>query len=217
MKAGILLLAVCMFVIPFVSADIEMTSMYNQNLIIKRPCFNNGTYCSSGAVCNISLVYPNGAPLITNALMTNNYSLHNISIPAPYINQFGEYKSVMVCNDGGLSGEDTWEILITGNGRSQNVFPTELTLLIIGFALIATGIINEKLKFFKTMGAMFVMVMGVWTLYPGYANFNYDTLPGMALGIISIGTGFWFMIQDALSYEEQAPRYDQEDDGRYHD
>ena len=44
---------------------------------LKVPCFNNGTYCSGSATCNVTILYPNSSVLVDNQLMTNGGSYHN--------------------------------------------------------------------------------------------------------------------------------------------
>ena len=123
----------------------------------------------------------------------------------------------MVCDDSGLLGDDTFEVQVTANGFSGFAFPTELSFLVIGFVLIGSSYLNDRLRLFRIGGGILVMIMGVVTLYPGYANFNYSNLQGLTIGVSSIGIGFFFLISDAFSFDKQVDHFDQADDGRFHD
>lgn len=203
------------------SADLNFP--FNQDIDIKRPCFNNGTYCSSSAVCNITILYPNGIimPSADNIVMTNQGSFHNITILRGEVDRLGVHQAIMSCTDtaGDIAGngEDTFTIEITGDGQSFNVFPTELIVFVIGLGLIGVGKVMDKLKVFKFIGAITVFIVGVTTIYPGYSFLNYSTLIGKGISLIGIGAGFFFLIEDAFSFDRQVEYYDQQDDGRFHE
>lgn len=217
MRRVFVLLVFLLSVLPLVSAAIEFEHPFNKELDLRRPCFNNGTYCSGSAVCNLTVEYPaNFGLLLDNQIMTNQNSFHNYTFTATQINRLGVYEASMVCSDGSLNGEDTFEFQVTGDGNESNVFPTELSLLILGLFLIGVGTMTEKLRMFKFLGAILTMVMGVVTLYPGYSGLNYSNLQGLALGSIGIGFGFYFLIQDSFSFDKQVETFSQEDDGRFH-
>ena len=66
---------------------------------------------------------------------------------------------------------------------------------------------------------MMILVLGVITLWPGYAFINFSTLLGKVVGFSSIGLGFYFMLEDSFSREKQTEYYEAEveEDGRFHD
>ncbi len=206
---------------PMVVATDKFTTSFNSELNLKRTCFNNGTWCSSSAECNITIQYPDSSILKDNVLMTNQNSYHNITILKSEVNQLGFYEALMVCTDpsNDLSGADSFQLEVTGDGFPQDVFPTELSLIIFGIFLIIVGSFNDNLKFMQLMGSMLTFIMGVRTLYPGWANFNYTTLPGQALAFILIAIGFIYLIRDSFSQKKQSERYDinHTEDGRVHD
>lgn len=94
----------------------------------RKPCINNGTYCSGVAVCNLTYFYPNQSTIISNSKMTNQLSFHNKTLPE--LNTLGTYYGLMVCCDGGLCGSETLSFEITGNGKEK---PSEF--VIVGFAI----------------------------------------------------------------------------------
>lgn len=212
-----------MTLIPTVSSA-ELTFSFNSNLDLKRPCFNNNTFCSSSAQCNITVIYPDSSVItgVDNVVMTNQGSYHNFTIDKEKVDQLGQYSAIMTCFDGGGdivgSGSDTFPFQVTGDGNIFSVFPMQLTVLILGFVLIIVGKIKEEFRLLKHLGSILAMIMGVVTIYPGYSFFNYSNIQGMALGFTSVGIGFWFLIEDSFSRGIQSSRYAQEpeDDGRFH-
>lgn len=208
MKKLFIIFALCMFLLPVVLAEIEVTQKFNTQFDLRRNCFNNGTFCSDAAVCNMTITYPDGTSLVNNVGMGNQFSFHNVTFLAPEINQLGVYAATMICRDGNFNGDDTFQMEITGDGFTSNVFPTELSIIIVGFVLIFLGSFQDRLRMFKIVGAMLVFVMGIVTLYPGYSGINYSNLKGLAFGSISIGLGFYFMIEDSFSRKVQEDHYD---------
>ena len=207
--------------LPSVYAEVELTIRFNQEFDLKRPCFNNGTFCSAQAVCNATIIYPNGNLLTNNQQMTNQNSFHNVTFTNINISQLGIMPVVIVCDDSAgainASGTDTFEIEVTGGGFKGLTFPLEFSIIAFAFILIGVSYTTDKLRLFRYVGGLLAMGMGVATLYPGYANLNYSTLQGLAVGVSTIGLGFFFLISDSFSFDRQVDHYDQADDGRFHD
>lgn len=204
----------------FVIAEVELTIPFNQEFDLKRQCFNNGTFCSSQAVCNATIFYPDGTILTDNQEMTNQNSFHNLTLTNFNVSQLGVMAVNMICDDpaGQIIGSnfDTFEIDVTGDGFKSLPFPLEFSIIALAFALIGASYTTDKLRIFRIVGGIIAMVMGVVTLYPGYANLNYSTLTGLSVGLTTIGLGFFFMISDAFSFDKQVDHFDQDDDGRFH-
>jgi len=213
-----LIFLLSLIVLPLV-ASADLTFPIHTNYDLNRPCINNGTYCDATYDCNITFVYPDGSVLLDNVLMTNNGAFHTASVSQAQNNRFGVYSATMMCTDGSLSGTDTFTVEITGDGNSSSPFPIQFSILIFGFALIIAGKWREDVRLIKYVGSMLLMTIGVITLYPGWSIFNFSSLPGLSLGIISIGVGGYFLIEDSLSRFTQSENYQgqyYEDDGRYH-
>lgn len=200
-----------------VYAETEFTIPFNQEFDLKRACFNNGTYCSTAAVCNATIFYPDGKLLTDNQGMTNQFSFHNLTLTNANISQLGTYSTFVICNDEGLLGDDTFEIEVTGDGFKARAFPLQFSLIFLAFIMIISSFFDDRMRLFRTIGGVMLMGMGVVTLYPGYANFNYSTLQGQILGISIIGLGLFFTIQDSFSFDKQVDHFDQHSDGRFHD
>ncbi len=216
----VFIFAILTGLLPIVYAEVELTIPFNQEFDLKRPCFNNGTFCSSSAVCNITITYPDGDILTNNQQMTNQNSFHNVTLTNLNISQLGIMPVVMVCDDptGAVNGsaQDTFEIEVTGDGFRGLPFPLQFSVIALAFILIFISFFDDRMKLFRIIGGLMLMGMGVVTLFPGYANFNYSTLQGQILGISIIGLGLFFTIQDSLSFDRQVDHVDQADDGRFH-
>lgn len=202
--------------IPFISAA-DFTFQVNEEVDLRIPCFNNGTYCSSAAVCNSTILYPNGNIMIIDSDMTANNSFFNVTLTKTENHFLGEHSIIMVCCEAGDCGSNTYVMEITADGFASKQIPFQFLVVIFGFLLIGVGLTQERLRIFKHAGSMLVFIMGVLTLYPGYSFINWTTLMGKTLGFLFIGLGFYFFIEDAFSRDKQVDHYDQADDGRFHE
>ncbi len=210
MKPYINFFLVLILVVSMVSAiDTDVSFQFNTKYDLKRPCFNNGAFCSDGATCNITIIYPNnGDFLINNKLMTNQGSIHNITVQQVSNNRLGVYPVITSCTDGAVSGEDTFNIEITGDGKPSQTFPTQFFAIILSFVLIGIGFLSDRLRIMKHAGGMLLMIMGVVTLYPGYSFINYSTLMGKGMGFSFIGMGFYFLVEDSFSRDKQDEHFE---------
>jgi len=209
-------LVLTFLVVPLTFAE-DNSFQFNQDFDLKRACSDRGFFCDSSFRCNISIMYPNGNIMVDNQRMTLNSSFRNITIARALNNQLGIHKAIMSCNNVTDAGQDTFDIIITGDGNDFQQFPTQVVYIFIAIALVIVGSLSEKLRLVKYMGSIFGMIMGVLTLYPGYSFINYSTLLGKGLGFSMIGLGFFFLIEDSFSHTEQVETYNHLNDGRFHD
>lgn len=175
---------------------------------LKRACFNNGFFCDSSFTCNITLISPNGDVLVDNQVMTNQVSYRNITVSQSSNNQLGFVQGIESCSNSTNAGLDTFTVSITGDGKPFQQFPQQFFIIILALALVVIGLAQEKLRMFKHMGAILMMIMGVITIYPGYSFINYTTLLGKGLGFILVGLGFYFLIEDSFSRNKQGDGFD---------
>lgn len=106
-----------LFLISFVSAqDIRFYAPQGDSLDIKEPCFNNGTYCSGSALCNLTIWDSNKNIIINNQLMTNQVSFHNYSLNSTQTSSLGEHEVTVVCSDGSLSNFETFYYEVNPQG-----------------------------------------------------------------------------------------------------
>lgn len=183
---------------------------FNKAFDLKRACFDNGFFCGSSFVCNVTLFYPDGALLIDNQLMTDQGSFRNISVTQDQNDQLGFIKAIQSCSNVTLAGPDTFLVAITGDGKPFQKFPQQFFLILFAVSITLLGFLSDRLRILKHAGAMFTMVLGVLTLYPGYSFLNYSTLSGQTLGMILIALGFYFLVEDSFSRNKQQENYDAE-------
>lgn len=182
---------------------------YNTQFDLKRGCFDNGFFCDSNFVCNITIVSPDGNTLmVDNQLMTNQGSYRNVTIPQTSNTELGFAEAIQSCNNVSVAGRDNFIIAITGDGDPWRAFPYQFYVGLLAIAMIVIGAFKERLRIFKHLGSMLMMGIGVITLYPGYSFINYSTLIGQSLGTIFIGLGFYFLIEDSFSRDVQQENYD---------
>lgn len=177
------------------SQDVVIKQLTEYDL--KRPCFNNGTYCSSSANCNITVLNPSGSPIFDNSAMTYNVSYFNITFLKSKTVNVGLHQAIMSCTDGAVSGEDTFNILISPSGTNDDS-TAQWILLLFGF-LISFGIIfwgyNINDGWIVILGSLILFVLGIYTLLNGVANYrNTLTLWGSVIilglaGYISVRSG----------------------------
>lgn len=140
------------------SVSAQLIYKSGQEIDIKIPCFNNGTYCSAATMCNLTSSYPNSTIFINNLDMTNQRSYHNYTIDAVNSNVLGSYFSSMICNDNGNLGKYTFEFKITGNGK-DDPDGIVIVLFIVGFVLILFYLI-------------FILLYGIGA----FSEFNFDIM-----------------------------------------
>ncbi len=214
---------------PVLAAQNDLSKPINVAYDLNLKCFNNGTFCSSSAVCTLTYEDPDGIIVIDNATLTNQVNFHNITITQSQNSKFGTWWGTQVCFDpsGDIigSGPDTFPVEISGDGMGFRAFPFELSIFVLGLILIVTGKLKEELRMMKHVGSFIVMIMGVLTLYPGFSFVNFSTLIGKVIGFGGIGMGFYFLIEDSFSRSKQDEYYapptpqqeeEGEEDGRFH-
>ena len=181
---------------------------FNQQFDLKRACFDSCFFCSDSFVCNVTLISPSGNLIVDNQLMTNQGSYMNITVLQTQNIELGFITGIESCNNVSNAGPDTFLIAITGDGDPWRPFPQQFVIIIFSLAMVCVGMVNDRLRMFKHLGSILMMIMGVVTLYPGYAFINHSTLMGLAIGSILIGLGFYFLIEDSFSRDEQEDHYD---------
>lgn len=134
------MLALCL-VLPMLNAAtdtkiVDDTFQVNKIISYAKPCFNNGSYCSSNTKCNYTIFKPDNTMLIDNKQGTNNINRYNISF---YVEDIGVYKVDQVCIDNGLWGSETYYFEVTGSGLNDVtyflvfIFLASFIMIILGF------------------------------------------------------------------------------------
>lgn len=172
----------------------------------------NNEYCTSTTILTISIEDPEGLNAFDNSTMTPNPTFYNHTLPT---NKIGDYSVIIVApGDANATTEFSYEV--SPIGRNLDVLPVQLIILFGGFIIIVIGKLREDLRLFTLLGSMLTIIMGLLTLYPGYEGIDYSTLLGLGLGTVSLGIGFYFLIESSFSREVQVDTYQQNEDGRFH-
>lgn len=119
--------------IPFIQAEtntVDIQDVFELGSIrFAKPCFFNGTYCSSAGQCNLTVFYPNNSVLLNNQIMTNSIYEHNISFVS---NALGIHKADQVCKDQGFFASSTFYFDVTASGI-QNTTSQSIIYIITFF------------------------------------------------------------------------------------
>ena len=95
--------------------------------------------------------------------------------------------------------------------------PIELFIMAGAYILLFVGIGFPQFSIIRSAGSIAVMVLGVYTLFPGISGIDNSNLISLTLGTVSIGLGFFFLIEGSFSHDRQVEHMDQDDDGRFHE
>jgi len=169
-KILIILAGMCML-LPLISA----TQIYSQDteVDLKVPCFNNDTYCSGAAECNITIFKFDGGLLVDSKSMTSNTAYHNYTLNVSDTEDSGEYRAQVVCIDSGEQGKSTFTYIITPTGKSTSV---------------SSAIVQ---------GLIMVLMFGVTIFFLIYANLTeapgvklFFNLISYIVMLLTVGTGY---------------------------
>lgn len=94
-------------------ASAEIVIKQNVASDIKRACFNNGFFCSSAFVCNLTITQADGTIILNNGRMSYNPSFYNYTLT---FSNTGNYNAFMSCNNVTNAGEDTFDITVNTSG-----------------------------------------------------------------------------------------------------
>lgn len=155
MKKQILLTVIGMFLLLLLTEsssatidEIRFIGEQNTFIDVKENCFNNNTYCSDTAKCNITIINPDNIIIINSSKMTNRGSYHNLTLNNTHTNLLGVYEATAMCIDKTSNGFDTFYFKITPNGDEPS-----LVQGIIYIVLLLTFMI---LTIFCILGAYFI-------------------------------------------------------------
>ena len=189
---------------------------FNQDLTFNAHVFNisNGVRIDNSSTdCNYHLFSNTGSLIVNQQQMVFDVVGldYEINILQGNFTRLGEYSYLIVCNDtaSSLGGLVSVAMEVTADGKPSKPFPIQFSLIIFSFFLIVVGLVKERFRLFQLAGSIFMMVMGVLTLFPGYSFINWTTLTGLSLGTILIGMGFYFLLEPAFSREEQEEHFEQ--------
>jgi len=172
--------------------DVDDTFKINTFIDYKKPCFNNGTYCSSAAVCNFTIFNPDKTTLISNAIATNNISYHNVTF---YAEANGLYQVDMICIDGGLKGAETFWMEVNGNGFNTSIWFYVL-IIFFSFGVMAFGFYLSDAPV-VILGSFGLYFLGIYILRYGIVGFK-DLTTTWAAGLVVLGLAFYISGKSAF-------------------
>jgi len=185
------------YVVPVIAQETRFIAQQNTNFDIKEPCYNNGTYCSSGAVCNISVWMPNEQTiLVDGGGMTNRGTFHNYTLNTSQTNILGDYEASITCTDGSLSNFDSFAFKVTPSGQTYQegeatiyaIALASMLLFVFFFILLSNATETPGVKLFFLL-CSFVLVLfsaGAVRVLLDYTSFSG--------GIINIITGLIWLL-----------------------
>jgi len=159
--------------------------------------------------CSLELLNGDGSEIIDINFIEFVDDEWNINVLGGNFSRLGSYYWLVNCQAPFVGGFTSAPLIVTADGFEAEPFPIQLSLIVLAFLLVGVGLTADRLRLMKHAGSILLMIMGVLTLYPGYSFINYSTLTGLALGTVLIGVGFYFLIEDAFSRDEQAEHFEQ--------
>ena len=165
----------------------NVDDVFKVNTLIdyKKPCFNNGTYCSGSSVCNYTVYNPDNSIIVDNLEGTNQGAYHNISFNVANI---GIYKVDMTCTDGSLNGAETLYFEVTGSGFQNTVWFYVIILAVSGGIMVLGFYLKDPpIVILGTFGLYFI---GIYILINGIVGMK-DLVTTWATGLIILGLAFY--------------------------
>lgn len=173
------------FLLSFAQAAEESLTFKQHEIIdLKLPCSYNGANCDNSAVCNISIMFPNGTFMVENQPMTNTGNgMPNYTLPTSGI--IGIYNYKQNCIQSGLSAADpgTFEITTTGMSADSKL---PIFLIIFAVVLLIFGLVleNPMMGFFS--GILFIMI-GMYLMIYGFGDIADLYTRAFALILLTLG------------------------------
>jgi len=193
-KLMILIILGLLLVLPLVIADeqdYDYVFKVHQEIDLKRPCWNNGTYCSPAAICNLTTLYPNGTALLSNEKMSNSISYFNMTLKPQAT---GLFFNLMTCHDGDQYGSETFYFKVNPTGDSRSIsLPLILLIASLSFFVIGIVVKNPIVGFID--GVLF-LITGIYVMIYGFADLA--NLYTRTIGIVSIGLGLIISVVSSL-------------------
>lgn len=176
----------------------------NKPLNLLLDCIQNGTYCVSGTVCNITVVYPNQTSMLLNVPMgTNFFPKYNKTLPNTAV--LGVHTGIQVCCNGPLAcGAQAFFYENTPTGSYQSTaqgINSFAIVIIMGVGAIAIGFLGYRFLDSEILwpAGVFALTLSllllVTLLYLGYEyNINNIGIPNNSKVIQGIFLSVMFVL-----------------------
>ena len=186
-------LLVLLLALPLALAD-DAVFKVNEVADLKIPCINNDTYCSAVAICNITIINPDGSTFVEDAVMTNSGSYFNYTLNESDTSVVGVYRTQITCFDGTEAGYNLIEFKINNSGMEGLIADALVPAIILIALLVFCGFMAWKLPDeeypIKFLFVGFAFVLMVLMVRFGYLVAN-DDLVGVA-GLLN--TTFYILL-----------------------
>lgn len=193
-----IIIALVMFVVSltYVSAE-NLVFKQSQLVDLKIPCYINGSYCSAGATCDLTINYPNGTTVINNQPMTYNPSYFNYTLNESQTTAIGNYQCSMVCTDAGESGykDFTFEVTTTGAGNELMINIIAFLLIIIAIVIFILGM--NRQDWVITMLSSFIFGIAGFNLY-FFPLVYLPSLVNTVLAWVLWGIGSYILLRTSI-------------------
>lgn len=192
----VFILCVSLFlIVPLVSAaDIERNIQQHDTVDLKFYCQeNDGTDCSTGASCALSLNNPDGTLFVNGVNMTNQGTFHNLTTS---FSNLGDYTGKMVCIDSPASGVASVLITVTPTGQTGQTGYYFLIIL-LSYGVVLFGVWKKDITI-TMLGTFALYFVGLWVLFFGidiYKNWLTN-----AFAIITLGVAAYLSVVMAQEY-----------------
>jgi hypothetical protein len=190
------LMVISMICIQIATAE-DLVFKQGQIVDLKIPCINNGTYCSSSAVCYITISKPDGVLLVNNQTMDNMGAYNNYTLDGNQTQFIGSYPTLVVCEDGGWNGYSSFSFEITSTGSKSELANNIFLIIVfaIAFVMFLFGINRNDWVFVMLAGFLFI-VEGVYVYYNPFIFLS--TVLNLVLSIILWAIGAYLIIRTSI-------------------
>lgn len=185
------------------SAEVELREAikleFEQNKVeqLKVPCFNNGSYCSSSASCNITIIHK-GESVMQNRQMQNQVQFHNVTLSKTNNFKIGDYEATVTCRDSGLNGFTTFGYIVTPSGNDDSGL-NQLMLLGMG-CLFSIGFI--WLGFYKNepylvlFSGIALTLLGIFIMNNGIGNYRNQLT--LMISVVATGVAAFISLKTGM-------------------
>lgn len=175
-----------------------LTFKQNNAVDLKIVCINAG-FCSSSAVCNVSIFAPNQNILLSGVQATQsaNLAFHNVTLNSSLTGQIGEYSVGGFCKDGSVTQLIDFNFEITPTGFSNSsILILLVTVLLVSGIIIFFGfwIKDGWIVILGTFGLYFI---GLFIMINGIVGIR-DQVTTFALSLIILAIASYISVKSGV-------------------
>jgi hypothetical protein len=185
-KRFILILSVLILLVLSAISVVSAQPYLKQNTDsqLNLPCTIDGVYCSNAAVCEVTIINPEGVVLINNQNMTQNNAVFSINLSANQTTINGVYEFNVNCCDGGFCSSRFLTFNVNPAGIANDL--TETYFFIFISAVLLALIILSLYQLTKTENYGWVL---------GYLSFAYLLIIVLLFVIYQISSYYIYTVR----------------------